>query len=107
MTIILFLFIQRKEEEIEEASVKHSKARRLHHLQVMIIENTNERSNVSDVTSMDTLREIALLRRKEDNLPPLLMLIQNHIREMKTSKMKQSSSYQHSQVQFLLIVIFG
>jgi hypothetical protein len=56
MTIILLHFIQRKEEEIEEALVKHSKMRRLHQLQGMIIENTNQISSVSDVTSMDTLR---------------------------------------------------
>jgi hypothetical protein len=60
MTIMLFPFIQRKEEEIEEASDKHSKARRLHQLHVMIIERTNQRSSVFDVTSMDTLREIVL-----------------------------------------------
>jgi uncharacterized protein YkvS len=41
----------------------------------MIIEKTNQRSSVSDVTSMDTLREIVLPGRNEDNLPPLLKLI--------------------------------
>jgi hypothetical protein len=92
MTIMLLPFIQRKEEIIEEASVKHSQVRRLHQLQVMIIEKTNQRSSVSDVTSMDTLREIVLPGRNEDNLLPLLMLIQSHIREMKTSKMRRSSS---------------
>ena len=81
---MLLPFIQRKEEEIEEASVNHLKARRLHQLQGMIIEKTNQRSNVSDVTSMDTLREIALPGREEDNMPPLLTLIQTHLREMKT-----------------------
>jgi hypothetical protein len=77
-------FIQRKEEEIEEVSTKHSKTRKLHQLQVMNTEKTIQRFSVSDVTSMDTLREIVLPGRKEDNLHPLLMLIQNHIREMKT-----------------------
>jgi len=55
MTIMLLPFIQRKEEEIKEISVKHLKVRRLHQLQVMIIEKTNQRSSVLDVTSMDTL----------------------------------------------------
>ena len=55
MAIMLLPFIQRKEEEIEEASVKHSKVRRLHQLQVMIIEKSSQRSSVLDVTSMDTL----------------------------------------------------
>jgi hypothetical protein len=84
MTIMLLPFIQRKEEEIEEASVKHSTARRLHQLQVMIIEKTNQRSGVSDVTSMDTLREIVLPRREEGNMPPLLTLNQTHLSEIKT-----------------------
>jgi hypothetical protein len=44
---------------------------------------------------------------EKDNLPPLLMLIQSHIREMKISKLKPSYSYQYSQVRFLLIIIFG
>jgi hypothetical protein len=50
----------------------------------MNIEKTFQILNVSDVTSMDTLRDIVLLGRKEDNMNPLPMLIQNHIREMKT-----------------------
>jgi hypothetical protein len=75
MTIMLLPFIQRKEEEIEEALVKHSKVRRLHQLQGMIIEMTNQRSSVSDVTSMDTLQEIVLPGKEEDNMPPLLTLI--------------------------------
>jgi hypothetical protein len=82
--IMLLPFIQRKEEEIKKASVKHSKARRLHQLQVMIIEKTIQRFSVSDVTSMDTLREIVLLEREEDNMLPLLTLIQAHLRKMKT-----------------------
>jgi hypothetical protein len=84
MTIMLLPFKQRKEEEIKETSVKHSKARRLHQLHGMIIEKTNQRSSVSDVTSMDTLRQIVLPRREEDNMPPLMTLIQTHLREMKT-----------------------
>jgi hypothetical protein len=71
-------------KEIEEVSTKNSKTRRLHQLQVMNTEKTIQRFSVSDVTSMDTLREIVLPGRKEDNLPPLLMLIQSHIKEMKT-----------------------
>jgi hypothetical protein len=84
MTIMLLPFIQRKEEEIEEASIKHSKARRLHQLQGMDIEKKNKRSSVSDVTSMDTLRENVLPGIEEDNMPPLLTLIQTHLRKMKT-----------------------
>jgi hypothetical protein len=42
----------------------------------MNIEKTFQGFNVSDVTSMDTLREIVLLGRKEDNMHPLSMLIQ-------------------------------
>ena len=75
MTIMLLLFIQRKEEEIEETLAKHSKTGKLHQLQVMNIEKTIQRFSVSDVTSMDTLQEIVLPGRKEDNLHPLLMLI--------------------------------
>jgi hypothetical protein len=44
----------------------------------------NQRSSVSDVTSMDTLQEIVLPGREEDNMPPLMTLIQTHLREMKT-----------------------
>jgi hypothetical protein len=50
----------------------------------MNIENTYQRINVSDVTSMDTLREIVLLERREENMPPLLMLIHNHFIGMNT-----------------------
>jgi hypothetical protein len=78
------LLMQREEEEIEEVSAKHSKTRKLQQLQVMNIENTFQIFNVSDVTSMDRLREIVLPGRKEENMHPLFMLIQNHIREMKT-----------------------
>jgi hypothetical protein len=84
MTIILLPFIQRKEEEIKEVSTKHSKTRKLNQLQVTHIEKTTQRFSVSDVTSMDTLREIVLPGRKGDNLHPVPMLIQNHLREMKT-----------------------
>jgi hypothetical protein len=59
---------------------KEFKDKKLHQHQVMNIEKKNQRFIVSDVTSMDTLREIVLPERKEDNLPPLLMLIQSHIR---------------------------
>jgi hypothetical protein len=41
-----------------------------------------QRFNVSDVISMDTLQEIVLPGREEDNMPPLPMLIQNHLIEM-------------------------
>ena len=71
-------------EEIEEVSTNHSKTRKLQQCQVMNIEKTFEGFNVSDVTSMDTLREIVLPGRKKDNMHPLQMLIQNHLREMKT-----------------------
>jgi hypothetical protein len=37
----------------------------------MNIEKTFQGFNVSNVTSMDTLREIVLPERKEDNMPPL------------------------------------
>jgi hypothetical protein len=84
MTIKLVLLMQRETEEIEEVLTKHSKTRKLQQLQVMNIEKTYQRFNVLDVTSMDTLREIVLPGRKEDNMPPLSMLIQNHIKEMKT-----------------------
>jgi hypothetical protein len=57
--------------------------RKIQHLQVMNKENIYQRFDVSDVTSMDTLREIVLPGRKEENMPPLLMLIQNHLRGMK------------------------
>ena len=70
-------------EGIEEVSAKHSKTRKLQQLQFMNIEKTFQGFNVSNVTSMDTLREIVLPGRKEENMPPLLMLIQNHLREMK------------------------
>jgi hypothetical protein len=107
MTIKLLLLMQREEEEIEEVSAKHSKTRKLQQPQVMNREKTYQGFNVSDVTSMDTLQEIVLPGRKEENLHPLSMLIQNHIKEMKTQKMKHSSSSQHSQVRFLQIVTFG
>jgi hypothetical protein len=60
MTIKLLLLIQREEEEIEEVLAKHSKTIKLQQLQVMNIEKTIQRFNVSDVTSMGTLREIVL-----------------------------------------------
>jgi hypothetical protein len=84
MTIHPLLLMQREAEEIEEVSAKHSKIRKLQQLQVMNIEKTFQRSNVSDETSMDTLQEIVLPGRKEDNTHPLPMLILNHIKEMKT-----------------------
>jgi hypothetical protein len=84
MTVKLLLLMQREAEGIEEVSAKHSKTRKLQQLQVMKIEKTIQRFNVSDVTSMDTLREIVLPGRKKDNIHPLQMLIQNHLREMKT-----------------------
>jgi hypothetical protein len=43
-----------------------------------------ERFSVSNVKSMDTLRENVLQGIKEDNFTPLMMLIQSHLREMKT-----------------------
>jgi hypothetical protein len=84
MTIKPLPLMQREEEEIEEFLEKHSKTRKLQQCQVMNIEKTFEGFNVSDVTSMDTLREIVLPGRHEDNMHPLQMLIQNHLREMKT-----------------------
>jgi hypothetical protein len=84
MKIMLLPFIQRKEEETKESPVKHSKARKLHQLHGVIIEKTNQRSSVSDVISMDTLQEIVLPGRQEDNMPPLLTLIQTRLRKMKT-----------------------
>jgi hypothetical protein len=83
MTIKPLLLMQRKAEEKEEVSAKHSMTRKLQQLQVINKEKTYQRFNVSDVTSMDTLREIVLPGRKEDNMPPLSMLIQNHHKGMK------------------------
>jgi hypothetical protein len=84
ITIKLLLLMQRETKRIEVVSTKHSKTRKLHQLQVMNIENTIQRFNVLDVTSMETLQEIVLPGRNEDNMHPLLMLIQNHIRKVKT-----------------------
>jgi hypothetical protein len=50
----------------------------------MNIEKTFQGFNVSDVANMDTLQKIVRPGRKEDNMHPLQMSIQNHIREMKT-----------------------
>jgi hypothetical protein len=63
---------------------KHLKTRKLQQFQFMNIEKTFQGFNVSYVTSMDTLREIVLPERKEDNMHPLQMLIPNHLREMNT-----------------------
>ena len=60
MTIKLLLLMQREAEGIEEVSAKHSKTRKLQELRVMNTEKTIQRLTVSDVTSMDTLREIVL-----------------------------------------------
>jgi hypothetical protein len=85
MTIKPLLLMQGKAtEEIEEVSTKHSKTRKFQQLQVTNTRKTIQEFSISDVTSMDTLREIVLPGREEDNLHPLPMLIQNHIREMKT-----------------------
>jgi hypothetical protein len=64
--------------------------RKLQKLQIMNIEKTITRFNVSDVRSMDTLREIVLLERKEDNMLPPLTLIQTHLKRMKTREMKST-----------------
>jgi hypothetical protein len=63
---------------------KAFKDKKLQQLQVMNKEKTIQRFNVLDVTSMDALREIVPPERKEDSMHPLQMLIQNHLREMKT-----------------------
>jgi hypothetical protein len=41
---------------------------------------------------MDTMREIVLLERKEDNMLPPLTLIQTHLKRMKTREMRITSS---------------
>jgi hypothetical protein len=84
MKIKPLLLMQTYAGEIEEVLAKHSKKRKFQQLQVINIEKTYQRFNVSDVTSMDTLQEIVLPGRNKDNMHPLSMLIQNHIREMKT-----------------------
>jgi hypothetical protein len=68
MTIKLLLLMKREKEEIEEVSAKHSKTRKLQQFQVMNIEKTFQGFDVLDVTSMDTLQEIVLPGRKEDNM---------------------------------------
>jgi hypothetical protein len=62
-------------KRIKEVSTKHSMTRKLQQLKVMNKEKTYQGFNVLDVTSMDTLREIVLPRRKEDSMPPLSMFI--------------------------------
>jgi hypothetical protein len=66
--------------------------RRLHQLQVMIRNETCQISSSSDVTSMDTMREIVLLERMEDNMLPPLALIQTHLKRMKIREMRINSS---------------
>jgi hypothetical protein len=41
---------------------------------------------------MDTMREIVLPERKEDNMLPPLTLIQTHLKRMKTREMRINSS---------------
>jgi hypothetical protein len=77
MTIKPLPFMQRNVEEKEEVSANNSMTRKLKQLQFMNKEKTYQGFNVSYVTSMDTLREIFLPRRKEDNMPPLPIFIPN------------------------------
>jgi hypothetical protein len=105
MAIMLLHFIQRKEGYLKETSGKHSKMRRLHQLQVMIREKACQRSNASDVTSMDTLQEIVLPERKEDNMLPPLTLIQTYLRKMKTMRITSSNLSQEDQIQRVRIIV--
>jgi hypothetical protein len=89
---MLLHFIQRNDEDLKETSAKHSNMRRLHQLHVMSREETCQISSALDVTSMDTMREIVLPERKEDNILPLLTLIQTHLKRMKTREMRITSS---------------
>jgi hypothetical protein len=77
--IILLHFIQRREEDSKEISGKHLKVKNLHPIQV-IKEEMLQKFSALDVTSMDTLQEIVQPGRKEDNMLPLLTLIQIHLK---------------------------
>jgi hypothetical protein len=72
-------FIQIREEDSKEISGKHLKVKRLHPIQV-IKEEMLQKFSASDVTSMDTLQEIVQPGRREDNMLPLLTLIQIHLK---------------------------
>ena len=77
--IMLLHFIPGREENSKETSGKHLKKKSLHPIQD-IKEEMFQKFSVSDVTSMDTLLEIVQPERGENNMPPLLILIQIHLK---------------------------
>jgi hypothetical protein len=92
MTTMLLHFRQRKEEDSKETSDKHSEMRNLHQPRAIIKEEIFQRFSASDVTNMGTMQEIVQPGRKEDNMFPLLTLIQTHPKRMKIREMKSISS---------------
>jgi SOS-response transcriptional repressor LexA len=78
--------------------------------QLLSIKRTFQRSSASNVRSLATMLESAPCGRIRSNMPPPLMLTESHPRRSQGREarmMRSSSSFQPSQVRFLLVVIFG
>jgi hypothetical protein len=89
--IMLLHFIPGREENSKETSGKHSKKKSLHPIQD-IKEEMLQKFSVTDVTSMDTLLKIVQSERRENNMLPLLTLIQIHLTKVKRRKMRSTFS---------------
>jgi hypothetical protein len=90
--IMLFRFIQTKEEDSKETSDKHSKMKSLHQTQVIIREEMFKKFNALDVTNMGTMQEIVQPRRREENMLLLLTLIHIHLKRIKIRERRSTYS---------------
>jgi hypothetical protein len=89
--IMLLHFIQRKEENSKEIPGKHLKVKSIHQIQV-IKEEMFQKFSALDLTVMDTMQETVQLGRREDNMLPLLTLIQTQLKRMKKRERRSTSS---------------
>ena len=89
--IMLLHFIPGREENSKETLGKHLKKKSLHPIQD-IKEEMLQKFSVTNVTSMDTLLKIVQPERREKNMPPLLTLIQIHLKKVKRGKTSSTSS---------------
>jgi hypothetical protein len=84
-------FILGREENSKETLSKHLKKKSLHPIQD-IKEEMLQKFSVTDVTSMDTLLKIVQPERRENNMPPLLTLIQIHLKKVKKGETRSTFS---------------
>jgi hypothetical protein len=89
--IMLLHFIQGREENSKETLGKHLKVKSLHPIQD-IKKDMLHKFSASDVTSMDTFLEIVQPERKENNMFPLLIVIQFHLKKVKRRERRSTFS---------------